>query len=92
MITNDILPRSLHDMLTTRNFDVRSVDSSTGQTPLDEQGNIDFGKVDLMIFQYMGPSGKNYGTVTIVLDNGTLQLFFGDRFAKSMEPDDKKDW
>jgi len=92
MITNDILPRAVHDMLTTRNFYVRSVDSSTGQTPLDEQGNIDFGQVDLMIFQYIGPSGKNYGTVTLVLDNGNLQLFFGDRFAKSMEPEDKKDW
>jgi hypothetical protein len=92
MITNDILPRAIHDMLVTRNFDVRSVDSATGQTPLDEQGNIDFGQVDLMIFQYIGPSGKNYGTVTIVLDNGNLQMFFGDRFAKAMEPEDKKDW
>lgn len=92
MITNDILPRAIHDMLVTRNFDVRSVDSTTGQTPLDEQGNIDFGQVDLMIFQYIGPSGKNYGTVTVVLDNGNLQMFFGDRFAKSMEPEDKKDW
>ena len=92
MITNNILPKALHDILVTRNFDFKELDSSTGKTPLDDNGDIDFGKIDLVTFQYVGPSGKNYGTVIITLDNGNLQLFFGDKFGKTMEPEDKKDW
>jgi hypothetical protein len=92
MSTNNILPKALHDILVTRNFDFKELDSSTGQTPLDDNGDIDFGKIDLITFHYIGPSGRNYGTVIITLDNGNLQLFFGDKFGKTMEPEDKKDW
>lgn len=92
MAINNSIQKSIHDFLLTKNINVRSVDSKTGETPLDDEGNIDFDKIDLMIFPYQGPSGKNYGTVTVLMDNGNLQIFFGDKFGKGMEPEDKEDW
>lgn len=92
MAINNSIQKSLHDFLLTKNIDVRSIDSKTGDTPLDDDGNIDFNKVDLMIFPYQGSSGKNYGEIIVLIDNGNLQIFFGDKFGRGMEPEDKLDW
>jgi hypothetical protein len=92
MAINNSIQKALHDFLLTRNLEVRSIYSKTGETPLNDEGDIDFSLIDLMIFSYVGPSGKNYGTVTVLIDDGNLQLFFGDKFGRGMEPEDKQDW
>lgn len=92
MAINNSIQKSIHDFLLTRNIEVQSVDTDTGKTPLDDEGNIDFKKIDLMTFPYQGPSGKNYGTVILLINSNEIQIANGDRFGKGMEPEDKNDW
>jgi hypothetical protein len=44
-------------------------------------------------FDWVGPTGKNYGTMVILLDtNGGMTVYFGDNLGRTMEPEDKKAW
>lgn len=80
-IGNDLL-----DFLLTKNFDTKIVDKFGRETTPND--GVTFS------FDYVGSSGKNYGTAVIVLgDNGDLMLFFGDNLGRSMEnPEDKDEW
>ena len=80
------LSQDLADLLATKNFEVKYTDGK-GQDSAPAEAKV-------FAFDWIAGSGKNYGTVVIVLgDDNDLQLFFGDNLGKTMEnPEDKLDW
>ena len=86
MAQKSTISQDLSDWLVTKNFD---------PTYKDVNGNDSApGEAVIFGFDYIGASGKNYGTAVIVLaDNNDLQLFFGDNLGKTMDnPEDKLSW
>ena len=78
--------RKLYDMLVSRGFDPEESNSSGTNV-------IDPTEGDMVKFDYIAPSGKNYGTVVILLgDDGDMSMFFGDEKGKMMEPEDRDHW
>jgi len=80
------LAQDLADLLATKNFDVKYTDEKgMDSTPADAK---------VFAFDWIASSGKNYGTVVIILgDDNDLQLFFGDNIGRTMDdPNDKLDW
>ena len=85
--------QQLFDLLVTKNFDIQALDGRTGRAPVDEDGNPDISKADEFRFDFTPESGKNYGSVVILLgDDNELLMFFGDNIGKSMEAEDKTEW
>ena len=85
--------KQLYDLLVSKNFDLKALDSRTGRTPVDEKGQPDIGNADQFSFDFVAESGRNYGTVVILLGNdNNLTMFFGDSVGKTMEGQDKDDW
>ena len=78
--------QDLADFLATKNFEVRYADEK-GQDSSPEEASV-------FSFDWVASSGKNYGTVVIVLgDDNDFQLFFGDNLGRTMDdPADKLDW
>lgn len=77
--------QKLNDLLVSRNLDPVAKDS---------QGDTDdVGKADRFVFDYVPESGKDYGTVVILLGaDNNLELLFGDNLGKTMEGRDKEEW
>jgi hypothetical protein len=77
--------QKLNDLLVSRNLDPVAKDS---------QGDAnDVSKADRFVFDYVPESGKNYGTVVILLgSDNNLELLFGDNLGKTMEGRDKEEW
>jgi len=85
--------KQLYDLLVTKNFDLEALDSKTGRAPVDDQGQPDISKADEFRFDFVTDSGKNYGSVVVLIgDDNDLTMFFGDTVGKTMEPGDKKEW
>lgn len=86
MMGNDqTISRDLYDLLTTQNFDPEITDQQ-GKPSQPDEGRI-------YKFDYIGNSGKNYGTAVLVVgEDNDLMFFFGDNLGKSMEEPDKTDW
>jgi len=80
------ISQDVADLLATKDYDVKYTDGQ-GQDASPEESKT-------FAFDWVAGSGKNYGTVVIVLgDDNDLQLFFGDNLGKTMEnPQDKLDW
>ena len=80
------ISQDVADLLATKDYDVKYTDGQ-GQDSSPEEAKT-------FAFDWVAGSGKNYGTVVIVLgDENDLQLFFGDNLGKTMEnPQDKLDW
>jgi hypothetical protein len=80
------ISQDIADLLATKDYDVKYTDGQ-GQDSSPEEAKT-------FAFDWVAGSGKNYGTVVIVLgDENDLQLFFGDNLGKTMEnPQDKLDW
>ena len=78
--------RKLYDMLVSRGFDPEE-SNSQGKNVIDPT------EADMVKFDYIAPSGKNYGTVVMLLgDDGDLTMFFGDEKGRTMEPEDRDHW
>ena len=78
------ISKDLYDLLVSKNFDPQVTDAQGRETTPDE-GSV-------FKFDYMGASGKNYGTaVALIGDDKELMLFFGDNLGKSMEDEGDKD-
>jgi hypothetical protein len=78
--------KQLFDLLVSRDFDPEL---------LDVQGKpaSDPAEADLFNFDFRAESGKDYGTVVILLgDDNTLEVYFGDNVGRTMEGQDKNDW
>ena len=85
--------QALNDLLITRNFDPESLDINTGKPPVDAAGAPDPSAADMFTFNWVAQSGKNYGTVVILLssDNG-MTVFYGDNLGRGMDAQDKTEW
>lgn len=83
----DITPaRKLFDLLVSRDFDPELLDS-TGKPASDPS------EAEIFSFDFRAESGKDYGTVVIMLsDDGELQVYCADNVGKTMEEPDKTDW
>jgi len=78
--------RKLFDLLVSRDFDPEMLDSTGKPAP-------DPAKADVFSFDFRAESGKDYGTVVIMLGNdNTLDVFCADNVGKTMEGSDKNDW
>ena len=83
----------LNDLLITHDFDVDALSTKTGKPAVNERGVPDSSEADMFSFDWVGPTGKNYGTMVILLDqNGGMTVYFGDNLGRTMEPEDKKAW
>ena len=85
--------QALNDLLITRNFNPESLDINTGKPPVDATGAPDPSAADMFTFNWVAQSGKNYGTVVILLssDNG-MTVFYGDNLGRGMDAEDKTEW
>ena len=83
----DITPaRKLFDLLVSRDFDPEMLDSS-GKPAADPA------ETEIYSFDFRARSGKDYGTVVIMLgDDNDLEVYCSDNVGRSMEGDDKNDW
>ena len=83
----DITPaRKLFDLLVSRDFDPEMLDSS-GKPASDPA------ETEIYSFDFRAQSGKDYGTVVIMLgDDNDLEVYCSDNVGRSMEGDDKNDW
>ncbi len=78
--------RKLFDILVSRDFDPEMLDSAGKPAP-------DPAQAEIFSFDFRAESGKDYGTVVIMLgDDNTLDVFCADNVGKTMEGDDKEDW
>jgi len=78
--------RKLFDLLVTRDFDPEMLDSAGKPAP-------DPGEAEIFSFDFRAESGKDYGTVVIMLtDTGDLDVYCADNVGKTMEGNDKEDW
>lgn len=85
--------QQLYNLLVTKNFEIQALDSNTGRAPVDNKGNPDIAEADEFRFDFVPESGKNYGSVVILLgDDKELLVFFGDNIGKTMEAEDKAEW
>ena len=83
----DITPaRKLFDLLVTRDFDPEILDAA-GKPAADPS------EAEIFSFDFRAESGKDYGTVVIMLsDDGALEVYCADNVGKTMEGADKTDW
>jgi hypothetical protein len=83
----DITPaRKLFDLLVSRDFEPKMLDS-TGRAAEDPS------KTEIFSFDFRAESGKDYGTVVIMLgDDNDLEIYCSDNVGRNMESADKNDW
>ena len=83
----DITPaRKLFDLLVSRDFDPEMLDSS-GKPASDPA------ETEIYSFDFVAHSGKDYGTVVIMLgEDNDLEVYCSDNVGRTMEGDDKNDW
>jgi len=84
--------QQLYDLLVSKNFDLKALDSKTNNPPVNAEGEPDNSQADKFVFDYVPSSGRNYGTVVIYVNSKNITLMFGDNIGKTMEGDDKTEW
>lgn len=85
MATENNIASQLNDLLVTQDFHPEML-NKTGQP-----SNADDAKT--FSFDYISKSGKNYGTMVIVLGNDNeMQVMYGDNLGRTMEGNDKEDF
>ncbi len=85
-MATETISQDLADLLATKNFDIAYKDK--------DGRDCAAGEAVTFSFDWVAPSGKNYGTaVAVIGDNNDLMFFFGDNLGRSMEnPEDKNAW
>ena len=85
MVQENTASQQIYDLLVTRDFDPKSLDSMGKPT-------VNPSEADLFSFNF-STNGNEYGTV-VVLVNGDndLEVYYGDNLGKGMEVGDKGDW
>jgi hypothetical protein len=85
MATTNSISQQLLDLLATRNFHPEMLDRMG--RPSDAEDAKTF------TFDYVSGSGKNYGTMVIVLDSDNeMKIMYGDNLGRTMEGDDKSEF
>ena len=83
-MNHDDASQTLFDLLVTKNFDPQALDAQ-GKPSAPEDATM-------FSFDYTGSSGKDYGTVVLLLGDD-LDVFCGDNTGKSIEDgEDRKEW
>ena len=83
MATQNTIEQQLLDLLVTKNFEPAMKDKNGQDARQTEDAK-------LFSFDYVGDSGKNYGTMVIVLDqDNDLKIMYGDNLGRTMAGDDK---
>jgi hypothetical protein len=78
--------KQLFDLLVSRDFDPELLDSA-GKPATDP------GEAEIFSFDFVAQSGKNYGTVVVMLgDDNSLEVYSGDNVGRTMEGSDKNEW
>jgi len=78
--------RKLFDLLVTKDFDPETLDA-LGKPASDPSST------EVFSFDFRAESGKDYGTVVIMLsDDNSLDVYCADNVGKTMEATDKNDW
>ena len=86
MATQNSIEQQLLDTLATKNFDVERR-SATG----DPTNDVDDAKT--FTFDYVSGTGKNYGTMVIVMDvDNDMKCMYGDNLGRTMEGDNKNEF
>ena len=85
MAQENTASQQIYDLLVTKDFDPKSLDSMGKPT-------VNPSEADLFSFNFSS-NGNEYGTV-VVLVNGDndLEVYYGDNLGKGMDPGDKGDW
>jgi len=85
MAQENTASQQIYDLLVTKDFDPKSLDSMGKPT-------VNPSEADLFSFNF-STNGNEYGTV-VVLVNGDndLEVYYGDNLGKGMDPGDKGDW
>jgi len=82
MATTNSISQQLLDLLATRNYHPEMLDK------MGKPSNAEDAKT--FTFDYVADSGKNYGTMVIVLDSDNeMKIMYGDNLGRTMEGDDK---
>ena len=85
MVQENNASQQIYDLLVTRDFDPKSLDSMGKPT-------VNPSEADLFSFNFSA-NGNEYGTVVILVNgDNDLELFYGDNLGKGMEVGDKGDW
>jgi len=85
MATTNSISQQLLDLLATRNYHPEMLDRMG--KPSDAEDAKTF------TFDYIAGSGKNYGTMVIVLDSDNeMKIMYGDNLGRTMEGDDKSEF
>jgi hypothetical protein len=85
MATTNSISQQLLDLLSTRNFHPEMLGQSG--MPADAEDAKTF------TFDYISGSGKNYGTMVIVLDSDNeMKIMYGDNLGRTMEGNDKQEF
>jgi hypothetical protein len=78
--------RQLFDLLVSRDFEPETLDSS-GKPASDPA------QAEIFSFDFRAESGKDYGTVVIMLnDDGAMEVYFADNVGRTMDESDKTEW
>ena len=78
--------KQLFDLLVSRDFDPELLDSA-GKPATDPS------EAEIFSFDFVAQSGKNYGTVVVMLgDDNSLEVYSGDNVGRTMEGADKNEW
>jgi hypothetical protein len=85
MLNQDQTSTNLNDLLLSRNItaDTLNNDGRPAEDPSD---------ATLFRFDYTGDSGKNYGSVVILLGTDSMAMYFSDNMGKGFIDSDKKGW
>ena len=85
MATENTLSQQLLDLLATRDLHPEMLDRSGRPTDAPDAKTF--------TFDYEGASGKNYGTMVIVLDSDNeMKIMYGDNLGRTMEGTDKNEF
>jgi hypothetical protein len=85
MATENTLSQQLLDLLATRDLHPEMLDRSGRPTDAPDAKTF--------TFDYQGASGKNYGTMVIVLDSDNeMKIMYGDNLGRTMEGTDKNEF
>ena len=75
----------LDNLLVTRNFSPEMLDRQGKPSESEEAKTF--------TFDYVSSSGKNYGTMVVILDSeNDMKVFYGDNLGRAMEGDDKDEF
>ena len=85
MVQENTASQQIYDLLVTRDFDPKSLDSMGKPT-------VNPSEADLFSFNF-SVNDNEYGTVVVLINgDNDLEVYYGDNLGKGMEVGDRGDW